>query len=319
MAGKRRGPKRRPRGPFASSLPRIRDWLVDDYLRDTDQLEGLTADDLRDTLDRLGIGGNERAWLLSGLDPGQRPQAAELQRFEAAALASAEAELWWVTKRMAIKAAEAAETIPEFTLAAVRPSRHGVLWWEGGTGLVVPGRIVPGPGMSAEEVEASGCAWVSTDAGEMLLTPLMLDPDGEVGVARSAIGHTTLSETRTVGFSRRLWPMLAATWLLGLTPTVGRTHNVRYDRRDPGRPFARPSLPGAITVVTLRKAEMGRPEVNGRPRSGLDHQYIVRGHWRQQACGPRRAWRKPVYITPYIKGPEGTELVTKPVVHVLRR
>jgi hypothetical protein len=37
----------------------------------------------------------------------------------------------------------------------------------------------------------------------------------------------------------------------------------------------------------------------------LRMQHIVRGHWRNQACGPQMAQRKRIWIQPYVKGPEG--------------
>jgi hypothetical protein len=53
-----------------------------------------------------------------------------------------------------------------------------------------------------------------------------------------------------------------------------------------------------------------------RPPTGLPHsvewtkRWIVKGHWRQQAYGEGRQLRRPVYIAPFIKGPEGLPLDT---------
>ncbi|MBI4918178.1 MAG: hypothetical protein HY825_20240 [Acidobacteria bacterium] len=33
--------------------------------------------------------------------------------------------------------------------------------------------------------------------------------------------------------------------------------------------------------------------------------WIVRGHWRNQPCGPGRMQRELIWICPYWKGPEG--------------
>lgn len=53
-----------------------------------------------------------------------------------------------------------------------------------------------------------------------------------------------------------------------------------------------------------------------RPPTGQPHsvewtkRWIVSGHWRQQAYGEGRQLRKPVYIAPHVKGPEGLPLDT---------
>jgi hypothetical protein len=40
-------------------------------------------------------------------------------------------------------------------------------------------------------------------------------------------------------------------------------------------------------------------------------QFIVRGHWRQQAHGPKFSKRKPLWIEPYVKGDKFDELINK--------
>lgn len=45
---------------------------------------------------------------------------------------------------------------------------------------------------------------------------------------------------------------------------------------------------------------------------------LCKGHWRQQACGPNHADRRPKWIAPYVKGPEGAPL-KKDRVHVWRK
>ena len=45
----------------------------------------------------------------------------------------------------------------------------------------------------------------------------------------------------------------------------------------------------------------------GEPTRTLDKRYMVRGHWRNQAHGPKRELRRLKWIEPYWKGPEGAE------------
>lgn len=41
-------------------------------------------------------------------------------------------------------------------------------------------------------------------------------------------------------------------------------------------------------------------------------QFLVRGHWRNQACGPRMTQRRPTWIEPYWKGPEDAPINVRP-------
>lgn len=58
-----------------------------------------------------------------------------------------------------------------------------------------------------------------------------------------------------------------------------------------------------IRVVTLRRSahEAGQSARSGDPVE-WSCQWVVRGHWRQQACGPERSERRPVFVLPYVKG-----------------
>lgn len=56
--------------------------------------------------------------------------------------------------------------------------------------------------------------------------------------------------------------------------------------------------------ITLDCREALRSYVRGTRRGPLTVQFLVRGHWRQQACGPRFSDRKATWIEPYWKGPE---------------
>jgi hypothetical protein len=42
--------------------------------------------------------------------------------------------------------------------------------------------------------------------------------------------------------------------------------------------------------------------------------WMVRGHWRLQPYGPERALRRPVWIDPYVKGPEDKPLDVRPTI-----
>lgn len=63
-----------------------------------------------------------------------------------------------------------------------------------------------------------------------------------------------------------------------------------------------------IAPELVRSVRLGVRDVQFR----LKHRHIVRGHYRQQPCGPERQDRKEIWIAPYWKGPaEGAEIVQR--------
>lgn len=74
--------------------------------------------------------------------------------------------------------------------------------------------------------------------------------------------------------------------------------------------------PAPVRVIELR-----RPKSTGGHGDGdreYHHQWIVRGHWRQQ-WHPKRQVHRPVWIAPHIKGPEGAPLIGGEKVYALKR
>ena len=72
---------------------------------------------------------------------------------------------------------------------------------------------------------------------------------------------------------------------------------------------------GADIVVRLDCREAIREYVSGERRKKPVCQWIVRGHWRNQACGPSLTERKRTWIEPYWKGPEREPILSRE--HVL--
>lgn len=56
--------------------------------------------------------------------------------------------------------------------------------------------------------------------------------------------------------------------------------------------------------------------LTGERRDPLAVQFLVRGHWRNQACGPALTERKTIWIEPYWKGSEGAPINMRP--HMLK-
>lgn len=66
-----------------------------------------------------------------------------------------------------------------------------------------------------------------------------------------------------------------------------------------------------IRVVQLRRtANQNASREHSNEAVEWSCQWVVRGHWRQQACGPNHSERRPVFVLPYVKGPEDAPLKT---------
>lgn len=95
---------------------------------------------------------------------------------------------------------------------------------------------------------------------------------------------------------------LMTTWLLmhqGATqesPAPPERSRIARTLAKRGRPLA------PVRVVDLHRG----PAAPGSPSSdrSVSVRYAVRGHWRQQAYGPGRSSRRPVWIHPHVRGPE---------------
>ncbi len=65
---------------------------------------------------------------------------------------------------------------------------------------------------------------------------------------------------------------------------------------------------GATRVVYLRGSDGSVSSSSPEDRT-YRHRWIVSGHWRSQPYGEGMKLRRPVYIAPYVKGPEGAPLL----------
>ena len=119
-----------------------------------------------------------------------------------------------------------------------------------------------------------------------------------------------------MGDARKSWlNILKAAWLLMQQPLANVTE-VEPDRAVRKRLRRAGAKPATVRVIELR-----RPKGGGSPGDGdreYHHQWIVRGHWRQQ-WHPKRQVHRPVWIAPHIKGPEGAPLIGGEKVYALKR
>lgn len=115
----------------------------------------------------------------------------------------------------------------------------------------------------------------------------------------------------------RLEPMLRiirAAWLLMQQP-LALSSEVHADRAAQKRLRRAGYEPKPVRVIELRRpAHSG----SGDGSREFHHQWIVRGHWRQQWY-PAREVHRPVWIAPHIKGPEGAPLIGGEKVYAWKR
>ena len=259
------------------------------------------------------------------------------------------ASLWWATSAMTDVALDASRDLPDWTPAQAVPDDIGLILWEGGmpalpwTGApdsaFVDGPLGPRPPL----VPLDGVLW-SLIGGRLRVHMLTLgapiathlhggfagmplfefgeiaSPTGD-GVVRGLDPDTpTPVDDRDMG---RVLAAVGATWLLMTQETVAdRTRLDPAPKLAAAYARAQRETP-AVTLVDLRRARTpdaeDRADVDeGRIRH-LKHRHVVRGHWRQQPCGPEHSQRRPTWIHPFVKGPDGAPFVRSDVVRVWRR
>ena len=136
-------------------------------------------------------------------------------------------DLWFATKPMTQLARAAAESLIEWAPAVCRPSPAGILWWDGGSGLVhaLQGAALPVP------VEVRGVVWCSLLDGMMIAT-ICADPAPVPWPGRDRMpfgfdGGMIIVDANGQASDpdgQALWNLVGATWLLApsVLARVGR-------------------------------------------------------------------------------------------------
>lgn len=250
---------------------------------------------------------------IEGFSPEEQPLAKRYRAFN-----PQDATLWWVRPDMARLAWDASKTLPENTrLLEAIPAPKGIIIWEGDpllTGLLVVAEY--------EDIQRvtpiQGATWEVTARGVEVGTLIYDPPDAD------ELSHMPYSTYLYIGqLKKDLEAYLTATFLLATQPRIGQ-----ITRRDPTPRRRRhsPPDPGDITtgvnLVALRENAARLPTEEpdeGEKKWGLSVRFMVRGHWRNQACGEKLGQHRPVYVAPYLKGPEDAPLKSSETVFVWRR
>ncbi len=263
----------------------------------------------------------------------QSKLAAEMQIMKAETDAIAEAELFWVTRDMVDVALDAATSLPEWSPSMCWPSHNGLLCW------AKPAATVPyGPKPTAtEDVPWDAVWWWLRPDGRLQLSPAsrftkhaeLLAPYEVTTPLWSA--HTIVVEpneprTEEANGTEAAHPfvsVIGAAWLLMGQPTVTQTRRIAdtTSTRSPGPGRPDPATASTVTLVDVHRPQRAPHDPAESPNTSerqYNRRWWVGGHWRQQPCGPEHSQRRPTWIAPYVKGPEGKPLTTERV-NVWRR
>ncbi|GAA4846290.1 hypothetical protein [Kitasatospora terrestris] len=230
-------------------------------------------------------------------------------------------DLFFVARPMADLASVAGQSLPFFDMNVEDvPSRTGLMLFESAPADLYSPR-------SAFTVEpyafaVVGGAWeITEDESCVWITPIVLiDGDTSLTIGQPALfpfipASKAPSVHRSLDVTDRFIRTLRSSWLLMQQPLAA--DQVVEPRRSTQKRLRRAGYdPGPVRVIELRRPQ-GAP---GEASEGRDwqHQWIVRGHWRQQWY-PSRQVHRPVWIAPHVKGPEGAPMIGGEKVHVWRR
>ncbi|MGC5332835.1 hypothetical protein [Micromonospora sp. DT62] len=263
----------------ARELPKVRDRLARFY-RGDDGLPGtLTSTD-------------SRQQIAAGLD---------------------RSRLFWIDSDFTDLAEHAAELLPAVTVSRdLMPSTDGLLVWS---------RPVTTRQITAVSWTADGDGWqlvnYRTVGGGLDGKPLQR--------LREHVGWLAPVSTDQV-HERRVLPgdhptaALLATWLL----IAQRAAEFRAAEIDKAvrKMYARSNRPTPeVQTVHIRANSSTRPTSSrvapGDSGRSQTNRFWVSGHWRNQPHGPGRALRRPVYINPFLRGPEKAPIKLSTTVRML--
>lgn len=275
-----------------------------------------------------------RQWcqlLAEGLDRlRDQPAVAELLQKAEEDLAGIDTSvLFWVNRDMTDLAVSAAASLPEWSPAAAIPEEFGLIAWAKPVGTFdwpVPGstqRVRMPVDMMVWGVRdlsvGVSCAFRADRIAEQLNPGLARMP-----LISHPIGMWDLEEPVDYRLPNgAVCPMgvLGAAWLLMQQPSMSDRREIRTTTGQSASEDDSSADPDAVNIIELRR--LRNPEAGGEGDAGerrrYDKRFWVSGHWRQQACGPGRKMRKPLWISPHIKGPESAPLADTTRVYMWRR
>lgn len=108
-----------------------------------------------------------------------------------------------------------------------------------------------------------------------------------------------------------MWSIIQEPYVTNTAVQPGRAASKRAARA--GR------QPDAVRVIMLRRRAAEAVREAKDAKYHLTKRFIVRGHWRNQACGLNRSEHKLRWIAPFVKGPDNGEFLTGEKLYRLER
>lgn len=247
---------------------------------------------------------------------GSRDAVSHLRQTELAA-----AEMYWVHPDMCRLVEHASPGVPGDTMLTpeLLPAPTGVVFFAAAPTITT----------RYTQQAADVLSWTWADLGDaagnpvgrgvnVLLYTSMALPPARFMVAESINWRAGLavSEVESHSAKEQVARLLVSFAALIKSPGVAATHTERPDRATSRRCERKGLDLNDTRVVYLRYAS--QVSETSAERSYI-HRWIVSGHWRMQPYGPERSARRPVWIAPYVKGPEGAPLLTGDKVNALVR
>lgn len=154
-----------------------------------------------------------------------------------------------------------------------------------------------------------GIAGMSIVSQDVRVGPATVLPSTETMGRIIVSGDIPHEGTNLVRYIMALWLLLQQTIVTQTEYQAPRAHR-RWARRM--------NIPTGVTVIDLRRTgNYHRQE--GETQVEWSHRWVVRGHWRWQACGEGRKERKRIWIHDFVKGPDDMPLVITDKLYRLRR
>jgi hypothetical protein len=221
--------------------------------------------------------------------------------------------LYWVDPTFTDLAATAAQSLHATVLHSdLVPGDTGILAWATPMG------------------DAAAITWTLHDTTVRLVRYRNIGgglDDATLQTVREDIGWLAPMATHTLSLDTKIDPqrqpgtaIALATWLL-MGQRATETPTVETDKQTRRR-YARDKRPlPDVRLVRLRAA--GQPpsstpcSLNSVDRTATSERVWVTGHWRDQPYGPGRALRRPVYIHPFLRGPDDAPIKLSTTVRVL--
>lgn len=241
-------------------------------------------------------------------------------------------EVLWVEDVMAAIAVEAAQSlssVPEEVIEASLGEREipamGVVIFERGTGFYLPIDIAGGRHYHCEVI---GYVKTSPFSGSDFVLLNIASPDKR-GSSIYEFGSFYMLADVDLNTQKRLKNLVRATYLLmgdsavarvG-TETVGEVTKRKHGKRKiikAGYPVRTVQVGAHLLANSIPDHSAADEHEPGEKKWTLKHRVITRGHWKRVAYGKGRSLRRVQWIMPYVRGPEGADLVVRPVVKVWR-